>query len=53
MWACVRYVHLNPVRAGLCEGPEQYLWSSARLYEEYKWTEDDGILPWMTSSHPP
>jgi putative transposase len=53
MWACVRYVHLNPVRAGLCERPEQYFWSSARLYEEYKWTEDDGVLPWMTSSHPP
>lgn len=34
MWACVRYVHLNPVRAGLCERAEDYLWSSARLYEE-------------------
>jgi putative transposase len=27
-----RYVHLNPVRAGLCERPEQWLWSSYRCY---------------------
>lgn len=27
-----RYVHLNPVRAGLAESPEDYPWSSYRLY---------------------
>jgi putative transposase len=27
-----RYVHLNPVRAGLCERPEQWPWSSYRCY---------------------
>lgn len=27
-----RYIHLNPVRAGVCERPEQYVWSS---YLEY------------------
>jgi putative transposase len=27
-----RYVHLNPVSAGLAELPEHYLWSSMRVY---------------------
>jgi hypothetical protein len=26
----VNYIHLNPVRAGLVERPEEYRWSSAR-----------------------
>ena len=30
--ACLRYVELNPVRAGLVERPEQWLWSSARAH---------------------
>lgn len=30
--ACVRYVELNPVRAGLVERPEQWRWSSARTH---------------------
>ncbi len=25
----LRYIHLNPVRAGFVEEPERYLWSSA------------------------
>jgi REP element-mobilizing transposase RayT len=28
----VRYIHLNPVRAGLVESPENYPWSSHRVY---------------------
>ncbi len=27
----LRYIHLNPVRSGLCEIPEDYPWSSAHL----------------------
>jgi putative transposase len=30
--ACVRYVELNPVRAGLCNDPWSYPWSSARAH---------------------
>jgi putative transposase len=30
--ACARYVELNPVRAGLVERPEQWMWSSARAH---------------------
>jgi putative transposase len=30
--AAVRYVELNPVRAGLCARPEQWRWSSARAH---------------------
>ena len=29
---CLRYVELNPVRAGLVERPEQWRWSSARAH---------------------
>ena len=29
----VRYLHLNPVRAGLCRTPEGWPWSSHRAYD--------------------
>jgi len=38
----VNYIHQNPVRAGLVERPEDYLWSSARFWS--KCTNDDEPL---------
>ena len=32
VWAAVRYVERNPVRAGLVERAEDYLWSSAQAH---------------------
>ena len=32
LWAAVRYVERNPVRAGLVERAEDYIWSSARAH---------------------
>ena len=32
LWAAVRYVECNPVRAGLVERAEDYVWSSARAH---------------------
>jgi putative transposase len=32
LYACVRYVELNPVRAGLAARPEDWSWSSARAH---------------------
>ncbi|RTL32991.1 MAG: transposase [Burkholderiales bacterium] len=29
LMACMRYIELNPVRAGLCQRPEEWTWSSA------------------------
>ena len=29
-----RYIHLNPVRAGMVKSPEEYPWSSCRFYTE-------------------
>lgn len=29
-----RYIHLNPVRAGMVKSPEEYRWSSCRFYTE-------------------
>ena len=40
----VRYIHDNPVSAGLVESALEYRWSSARLYEEGRWREDGGLM---------
>jgi putative transposase len=32
LWAAVRYVELNPVRAGIVDQAEAYRWSSARVH---------------------
>lgn len=43
----VRYIHCNPVRAGLAQSPEQYQWSSHRAYmgeESVSWLSTEWIL---------
>jgi putative transposase len=42
---CYRYIELNPVRAGIVESPDRYLWSS---YSSNAWGAPNGIL----SPHP-
>jgi len=42
-WKCITYIHLNPVRWGLCERIEDYRWSSGRMFESGLWSEEDGI----------
>ncbi len=42
-WEVSRYIHLNPVRAGLAERPEQWPWSSYRGYHRPRLR-----LAWMT-----
>jgi putative transposase len=39
----VRYIHLNPVRAGMVKSPEEYLWSGHPAYLGEK------KLPWLTT----
>ena len=48
----VEYIHNNPVRAGLVERPEDYLYSSARNYASLEAPIDISILilPWKTYS---
>ena len=38
----IDYMHYNPVKAGLCENPEDYQYSSAQFYELNK--DDWGII---------
>lgn len=38
-WQKVMYIHNNPVRAGLCNLPEEYFWSSARYFVIGGWSE--------------
>jgi putative transposase len=42
-WEVSRYIHLNPVRAGLCLRPEQWPWSSYGGY----WSARR-CVPWVT-----
>lgn len=38
-----RYIHLNPVRAGIVKEPEEYLWSGHRAYLGRE------VIPWVTT----
>ena len=43
----VRYIHLNPVRAGMGQTPDEYPWSSHRAYlgkEFFPWLSMDVVL---------
>lgn len=40
----LNYIHLNPVKAGICEFPEQYKYSTAKFYET-------GIDDWGFITH--
>jgi putative transposase len=40
----MRYIEMNPVRAGMVEQPRQYIWSSHR---RYAYAEDDLNLNWL------
>ena len=40
----VNYIHMNPVRASLCEAPEHYRWSSCWMYAQEKFDWDQGIV---------
>lgn len=48
-----RYIHLNPVRAGIVKTPEEYEWSSFRFYisngKAPKWLKRDMILNYFNS----
>jgi len=43
-WEKLDYIHMNPVKAGLCELPEEYKYSSAKFYE-------NGIDDWGFLTH--
>jgi hypothetical protein len=43
LWALVRYVHDNPVRAGLVPHPAMYEWSSHPEYDSQQWRLVDPI----------
>lgn len=43
----VRYIHLNPVRSGIIQSPEEYPWSGHRAYlgmETIPWLTTDWVL---------
>jgi len=42
-FTCQRYIELNPVRAGICAGPEDFAWSSYRRYAHGR--ADDLVTP--------
>lgn len=48
-WTLGRYVHLNPVRAGAVERPDQYRWSSYRHFLDLR--DAPSWLGWQTVLH--
>ena len=40
----IRYIHRNPVKAGLCERPEDYAYSSLKKYFEKDGLHDSGMV---------
>jgi putative transposase len=46
--ASIQYVHMNPVRRGLCEKAANWNWSSARWHEK-EGTSRDASLPKLAS----
>src|SRR5271157_5183895 len=58
LWVLTRYVHLNPVRAGLAATPEAWIWSSCPGYfrrrDRLDWVAYDALLaPGPASSDGP
>jgi len=43
-WLKLDYIHNNPIRAGIVEKPEDYLYSSARNYVNMKATIEIDLL---------
>ncbi len=54
-WTVSRYVHLNPVRAGLVRRPEQWEWSSYPGYRDLRraqpWVAHDALLAAWQGDH--
>ncbi len=51
----VRYIHLNPTRAGIVRAPEAYAWSSHRAYlgrEQIPWLYTESILCHFSDREP-
>lgn len=51
--ALVRYIHLNPVKAGLAATPESYAWSSDRHYRRSPapdWLDSSQVLEMLRST---
>ena len=50
LWAVARYIECNPVKAGMVERAEEYIWSSARAH--LKGISDDQIMlgDWLEPS---
>ena len=48
LWILTRYIHLNPVRAGMVPGPEQWAWSSYPGYAfrrcRFDWAAHEQLL---------
>jgi REP element-mobilizing transposase RayT len=47
LWTVAAYVALNPVRAGLCERPEEWRWSSYGIVidgRQPSWLDSQGLL---------
>jgi REP element-mobilizing transposase RayT len=53
-WVVSRYIHLNPVRAKLCQQPADYRWSSYSAYCQIEYKDDlvdrDELLNFLSAN---
>ena len=50
MLTVIRYIHNNPVKAGMVQEPEEYRWSSIHAYygiKEYPYGLSEPALSWV------
>lgn len=47
LWRLIRYIHLNPIEAGIIQVPECYKWSSYRAFlglDQFFWLKTERVL---------
>jgi len=47
LWRLIRYIHLNPIEAGIVQVPERYKWSSYRAFlglDHFFWLKTERVL---------
>jgi putative transposase len=54
LWTAIRYIARNPVRAELCDRPEQWRWGSHRAVSRSRvpsWLDHDRLLSLLSGTH--
>ncbi len=56
LWAAIKYVYRNPVKAGVCKNIEEYPWSTFHtksgisIVKDYEVNSDENLLSWLNEA---